>query len=93
MLPIPPLASAAYGATQVQRQTEEKIAQVRSIQARAKDAANHADRYEHSVESSDEVQAIHDEETHQQPKQSKHQHKPDHDADDEDGGPLLDLTA
>ncbi len=91
MLPIPPLASAAYGATQVQRQTEETIAQVRNAQERAKDAAAHADRYEHSVESADEVQAIHDEETHQQPKKNKPHHKPG--KDDEEADPHLDLTA
>jgi len=93
MLPIPPLASAVIAATQVQRSSEEKAEQVRRAQNRAKDAGNNTDEYVHTVESSDEVTPIHDEDPKQQYKGRKHAKHPNESESDEDGEQHLDLTA
>lgn len=92
MLPIPPLASAAFAASQVQKQSEANADQIRRVQSRKKNTAASGDEYVHTVESSEELQPIHDEDPKQQQgrkKQSKHrgQDKPD------DDRPRLDLTA
>lgn len=92
MLPIPPLASAAFAATQVQRQAEDKAQQVRASQSRKKNSAAAGDEYVHTVESSDELQPIHDED----PKPQQRRKKPGHpkpEADDDTGLTHLDLTA
>ncbi len=92
MLPIPPIAYAAYAGTQSIRQTEEKTEQVKRAQTEEKDSAAAADRYEHTVESTDEVQPIHDEEQ-KHPEQEKHgKHHRQNDGD-EDDLEHLDLTA
>ena len=93
MLPIPPLASAAYAATQVQRQTEEKAQQVRASQFRKKNSAAAADEYVHTVESTDEIQPIHDEDTKQQQPRKKPDRHGQPAADEDDEMPHLDLTA
>jgi hypothetical protein len=93
MLPIPPLASTAYAALQGVRQTEDRVEQVRRPIGEPKDPTNPADRYEHSVESSEEVQAIHDEEAKQQPGKNKHPHRQHADPDSDDTESHLDLTA
>jgi len=94
MLPIPPLASVlAAGVQQVQRHTEEKAEQVRRAQNRKKDSAATEDEYIHTVESSDEVQPIHDEDPKRdQPRKPPHKRdgKPGEDQDDH---PHLDLKA
>ena len=72
MLPIPPLVSSAIGSAAVARQAEEKIAQVKQAQNRAKEAAAAGDRFEHAVESSEAVQAIHDEDERAKQQQKKH---------------------
>lgn len=93
MLPIPPLTSAAYAAAQV-RQTDDKVQQVRREQARAKDTTASADRFEHSVESSEELQAINpeDERAKQQSKKKPRKPKPPTD-EPEQKPPHLDLKA
>ncbi len=92
MLPIPPLASAAFAATQVQRLSEEKSDQLRRVQSRKKNAAATGDEYVHTVESSEELQPIHDEDSKQQQQRRKPTRHPDPSKGD-DEQPHLDLTA
>ena len=93
MLPINPLAYATYAGTQSIRQSEEKSDQAKRAQEQEKDTSA-ADRYEHSVESTDMVQPIHDEDHRQQAKKSKYTKKPlKDDGSDDDSQTHLDLTA
>lgn len=92
MLPIPPLASAAFAATQVQRQSEEKADHIRRVQSRNKNTAATGDEYVHTVESSEELQPIHDEDPKQQ-QQRKKQQRHASQTKPEDDQPRLDLTA
>jgi len=77
MLPIPPLAYSVTGtAAQAARQIEEKSEQVRRAQVKAKDSAANGDEYVHTVESTDELQPIHDQDARQQQGKPKHPRKP-----------------
>jgi hypothetical protein len=94
MLPIPPLASGVAGASAMQRQAEEKIAQVKQAQNRAKETAAAGDRFEHAVESSEAVQAIHDEDEQSRQQQKKNpKRRTAYVEEPDDGEPHLDLKA
>ena len=94
MLPIPPLASGVVGASAMQRQAEEKIAQVKQAQNRAKETAATGDRFEHAVESSEAVQGIHDEDERSRQQQKKNpRRRPPSVETPEDDETHLDLKA
>jgi hypothetical protein len=93
MLPIPPLASSAIGATAVQRQAEEKIHQQQRTQARSKETAAAGDRFEHAVESSEAIQPIHDDERAKQQKKKDPKRRPLPFELPEEGENHLDLKA
>jgi hypothetical protein len=94
MLPIPPLASGVAGATAMQRQAEEKIAQTKQAQNRAKETAAAGDRFEHAVESSEAVQGIHDEDEQSRQQQKKNpKRRPAHVEETDEGETHLDLKA
>lgn len=94
MLPIPPLAASAIGAVAAQRQSEEKLQLQQRASDRAKETSPTGDRYEHSVESSEAIQPIHDEdERSQQQKKKQPKRKPFVAPQSEDGESHLDLKA
>ncbi len=95
MLPIPPLASAAYAATQV-RQSDDKIQQLRKTRQLQRNSATSGDRYEHSVESAEELQPVQDDpgQSRQSKKHSPRKSPTDIDMENlPDEGTNLDLKA
>ena len=92
-----PLAGSILQSTQVQQQqSADKTRQVRRQQTLGKNIAAPSDEYEHSVESSEQLAAIHEDDSKDQPqkRRSKAKHS---NADDEtvepDGNAHIDLTA
>ena len=87
-----PLTGAPLQGGQVQEQlAAAKARQVRRAQTVARNVAAEGDTFEHQVESTEELSAIHDE---QQSKQQSDPRKPPHardDARDGDGPPHLDV--
>jgi len=70
----------------------DKQRELRKAQVQEKDMAAHEDELEHQVESSEEVQPVHDEAGKQQ--NGRKRQLPDHNKEEEDGKPPhIDLTA
>jgi hypothetical protein len=95
MSQVNPLTGSIVQATQVQRaQSTDREQQVRRQQVRTKDTAAHGDQFEHTVESSDSVAAIH-EQDHSNDQNSKRKHHQASDEPDphEEDQPSLDVTA
>jgi hypothetical protein len=90
-----PLAGAILQSIQSQRQTGiEKERQVRRAQILEKDAAAQTDRFEHQVESSDELAQVNEEEKRRE--EARRGWKRKRTKDEESGGerdPHIDLTA
>lgn len=90
-----PLAQSAQVARQ---QTSEKTQQIRRAQAARKNVAAQSDTFEHTVESTEEVTAIHDEQRQQpdpsprRPRPAKPK-RPPRDGDTTDPPPSIDVTA
>lgn len=93
MLPIPPLASSVIGAAAAQRQSEERLHLQQRAADRAKETAPTGDRYEHSVESSDAIQPIRDQDDRAQQQKKKQKRKPYIGDEPDDGESHLDLKA
>src|SRR5215218_9928273 len=76
MSQINPFIGSILNSTTVQRaQSAEKATGVQRTQNRAKDSAMSGDQFEHQVESSDALAAIHDEDR-QHPQQRNPKHPP-----------------
>jgi hypothetical protein len=97
MTQINPFIGSILQSTTVQRaQSAEKDSHVQRVQNRAKDSASNSDTFEHQVESSDALSAIHDEDP-QHPGQRKQKHPPQKPAtspsgeSDEDGPSHIDV--
>jgi hypothetical protein len=96
MSQINPFAGSIVQASGVQRQmATDKERQAQRIIDKRKDSGATGDRFEHSIESSDEVAPIHDEQKDQPSKKRQQQHtqQDDEKSDDDNGEPHLDLTA
>ena len=94
MSEINPLTYAVVQNIQAQRQMAvDKERQLRRAQALEKDAAAHDDEMEHQVESSEQVEPIHDEAQMQQRRPQRKPPQRQHDEDEVGKPPHIDLTA
>jgi hypothetical protein len=95
MSQINPFVGSILQASDVQRQqAEDKDHQAHRAADRRKDSGAAGDRYEHSVESSEEIAPIHDEEKdYPDQKRQQHAHHDDDSDDDQNEDEHLDLTA
>jgi hypothetical protein len=92
MTHIPPFSYLAVQGIEAQRTAAaEKQRQLRKAQAQEKNLAAHEDELEHLVESSEEVQPIHDEAGKQQNRRKRQ--TPDHKEEEDGKPPHIDLTA
>ena len=92
MTELNPLSGAILQSLQSQRQQGiEKERQVRRAQILSKDVAAQDDRFEHQVESADELPHVNDEERQQQENAKRQPRQKSHDADEEE--PRIDLKA
>jgi hypothetical protein len=92
MTQVNPFIGSAIQATGVQRtQASEKDRQLRRAADIQKDSALSGDRFEHAVESGEELAPMHDEQK-QDSKKRRH-HKPPKPEQPDDADPHLDLTA
>lgn len=95
MSQINPFAGSIVQASSVQRQqaTDKERQAQRNIDKR-KDSGATGDRFEHSIESSEELAAIHDEQKdHPSKKRQQHQPHQDEEQEENDGESHLNLTA
>jgi broad specificity phosphatase PhoE len=91
-----PITGAALVGQQISvRQTDDKAAQIRRAQETARNIAARTDRFEHVVESTEEVDPAHDEDKKKDQKRGKSKPHPQAETDtpDDQDRPKLDLTA
>ena len=73
MTPFNPITGAALPAALAQQQlAADKTRQVRRQQAAQRHLAAAADAFEHTVENTEAISAIHDEQQHEQPRRQRH---------------------
>ena len=85
--------SLAQSASVTRQQSTDKSRQIRRAQALRKDVAAQADTFEHQVESSEELNAIHDEQTQRDPKRKRRQSAAPKPPTPNGDPPGIDLTA
>jgi hypothetical protein len=85
--------SLAQSASVTRQQSTDKSRQVRRAQALRKDVATPGDSFEHKVESSEELNPIHDEQPQRDPKRKRPRAAPKPPATPADAPPSIDLTA
>jgi len=92
---VNPIAGSIYQASTVQRTLAgERDAGIRRTQLARKNVGTTGDTLEHSVESSDVISPLHDEEREQNSRKRKRRAQPELPVDESDDDlPRLDLTA
>jgi hypothetical protein len=97
MFPINPLSGALIQSAQVQlQQAAERTQQARKAEQTKKNVAareNDEDEVDHQVENSEELSAIHDENSSAEQKRKQRQHEATQDQSDDDNSDGLDLKA
>ncbi len=93
MTQINPFTAIIQSGQVQQQHSAEKKRQLRRMQNLGKNAALQGDRLEHQVESSDAVQAIHDQENSYQPQRRSGHRPPPPKPNADDEGEHLDVTA
>lgn len=92
---INPISGTAMaGAVQQNQLAADKTRQIRHQQKLQRNAAAATDQFEHAVENTEEVAAIHDEQRRERPQpdpKERHKHEPDEDPEAEDH-PHIDVT-